>query len=42
MFPAPDSMGFVGGEVGRALLQVMHFLAIFGMLAVLATPWYPL
>ena len=38
-------MGFVGGGVGRALMQFMHFLAIFAMLAVLATsvtPWYPL
>ena len=38
-------MGFVWGGVGRALLRFMHFLAIFGMLAVLATsvnPWYPL
>ena len=34
--------GFVWGGVGRAL---MHFSAIFAMLAVLATsvtPWYPL
>ena len=45
MFPGPDSMGFVWGGVGRALMQFMHFLAIFAMLAVLATsvtPWYPL
>ena len=45
MFPGPDSIGFVWGEVGRALTQFMHFLAIFAMLGVLAnpmTPWYPL
>ena len=38
-------IGFVWGEVGRALMQFMHFSAIFAMLAVLAdpvTPWYPL
>ena len=39
-------MGFVWGGVGRALfMQFMHFSAIFGMLAFLATsvtPWYPL
>ena len=29
MFPGPDSMGFVWGGVGRALMQFMHFLAIF-------------
>ena len=43
-FRGPDSMGFVWGGVGRALMQFMHFSAIFGMLAVLATsvnPWYP-
>ena len=41
----PDPMGFVWGGVGRALMQLMHFSAIFTMLAVLATsvtPWYPL
>ena len=45
VFPGPDSMGFVWGGVGRALMQFMHFSAIFGMLAVLATsvtPCYPL
>ena len=45
MFPGPESMGFVWGGVGRALMQFMQFSAIFGMLAVLATsvtPWYPL
>ena len=45
VFPGPDSMGFVWGGVGRALMQFMHFPASFGMLAVLATsvtPWYPL
>ena len=44
VFPRPDSMGLVWGGVGRALLQVLHFPAIFAMLAVLATlvtPWYP-
>ena len=38
-------MGFVWGGVGRALVHFMHFPAIFGMLAVLATSvtaWYPL
>ena len=29
MFPGPDSMGFVWGGVGRALMQFMHFSAIF-------------
>ena len=45
MFPGPDSMGFVWGGVGRALMQFMHLLAIFAMWAVLATsvtPCYPL
>ena len=28
MFPGPDSMGFVWGGVGRALMQFMHFSAI--------------
>ena len=44
MFPGPDSIGLVWGGVGRALMQFMHFSAIFGMLGVLATsvtPWYP-
>ena len=44
MFPGPDSIGFEWGGVGRALMQFMHFLDIFGMLAVLATsvtPCYP-
>ena len=43
--PGPDSMGFVWGGVGRALMQFMHFSSILAMLAVLATsvtPWYPL
>ena len=38
-------IGFVWGGVGRALMQFLHFSAIFAMLAVLATsvtPWYPL
>ena len=45
MFSVPDSMGFVWVGVGRALMELMHFSAIFAMLAVLATlvtPWYPL
>ena len=45
MFLGPDSIGFVWGGVGRALMQFMHFSAIFGMLGVLATSvtlWYPL
>ena len=45
MFPGPDSIGFVWGGVGRALMQFMHFLAIFAMLAILeisVTPCYPL
>ena len=45
VFPGPNSMGFVWGGVGRALKQLMHFSAIFAMLAVLATsvtPLYPL
>ena len=45
MFPGPDSMGFVWGGVGQALMQCLHFSAIFGMLAVLANsviPCYPL
>ena len=37
MFPGPDSIGFVWGGLGRALMQLMHFSATFGMLAVLAT-----
>ena len=37
MFPGPDSMRFVWGGVGRALMQFMQFLAIFAMLAVLST-----
>ena len=45
MFLGPGSMGFVWGGVGRALVQLMHFSAIFAMSAVLATsvtPCYPL
>ena len=44
VFPGPDSLGF-GDRVGRALARLMHFSAIFAMLAVLATsvtPRYPL
>ena len=43
--PGPDFIGFVWGGVGRALMQFIHFSAIFAMLVVLATsvtPWYPL
>ena len=29
MFPGPDSMGFVWGGVGRALMRFMHFSAFF-------------
>ena len=32
MFPGPNSMGFVWRGVGRALMQFMHFPAIFAML----------
>ena len=41
MFPGPDSIGFVWGGVGRALMQFVHFSAIFAMLAVLATSGDP-
>ena len=37
MFPGLNSIGFVWGGVGRALMQFMHFSAIYAMLAVLAT-----
>ena len=37
MFPGPDSIGFIWGGVGRALMQFMHFSAIFAMLADLAS-----
>ena len=49
---SPDSMGFVWGEVGRALMQFMHFFCQFmqflvafpmsAFLATLVTLWYPL
>ena len=29
MFPGPDSIGFVWGGVGRALMQFMHFFSHF-------------
>ena len=29
MFPGPDSMGFVWGGVGQALMQFMHFFGHF-------------
>ena len=41
----PDSMGFVWSGAGQALMQFMHFSAVFAMLPVLATsvtPCYPL
>ena len=41
MFPGPDSMGFVWGGVGRALMQFMHFLAIFAMLGGFGDPFDP-
>ena len=44
-FRVPTPWGLYGGGVRRVLMQFMHFLAIFAMLAVLATsvtPWYPL
>ena len=37
VFPGPDPMGFVWGKVGQALVQLMHFLAVFAMVAVSAT-----
>ena len=37
LFSGSDSMGFVWGGVGQALVQFMHFSAIFRMLAVSAT-----
>ena len=45
VFPGPNSMGFVRGGVGRALVQFMYFSAIFGTVAFSATSvtlWYPL
>ena len=44
MFLGPNSVGFVWGEVARALMRYMHFSAIYAILAVLATsvaPCYP-
>ena len=41
MFPGPDSMGFVWGGVGRALMQFMHFSAIFAMFVDLGDPVVP-
>ena len=41
MFPGPDSMGFVWGGVGRALMQLMHFSAIFAMFVDLGDPVVP-
>ena len=45
LVPRPNSMGFVWGGVGRAVIQFMLFAALFAMLAILATsvtPCYPL
>ena len=36
-FWVPTPWGFVWGGVGRALMQFMHFSAIFATLVVLAT-----
>ena len=41
VFPGPDSMGFVWGGVGRALIQFMHFSAIFAMFVDLGDPVVP-
>ena len=41
MFPRPDSMGFVWGGVGRALVQVMHFSAIFVSVGDVGDPVLP-
>ena len=41
MFPGPDSMRFVWGEVGRALMQFMPFSAIFAMFVDLGDPVVP-
>ena len=41
MFLGPDSMGFVWGGVGRALVQSMHFSPIFAMLVVFGDPVLP-
>ena len=41
MFPGPNSMGVVCSGVGRALLQLMQFSAIFAMLALFATSVTP-
>ena len=44
-FRVPTPMGFVSRGFGRAFMLFMHFSAVFGMLAGLATkvtPWYPL
>ena len=40
VFPGPDSMGFVWGGVGRALMQFMHFSAILLCSSTSVTPWY--
>ena len=41
MFPGPDSMGFVWGGVGRALVLFMHFSAIFAMFIDRSDPVVP-
>ena len=41
MFPGPVSIGFVWGGVGRALMQFMHFSAIFAMVVDLGDPVVP-
>ena len=44
MFPGPDSIGFVWGGVGRALMQFMHFFSHFwyvGGLGTLGDPVVP-
>ena len=37
MFPGPNSMGFVWGGMGRALLQLMRFLVLY-LLPILLPP----
>ena len=36
----PDSMGFVWGRVGLALMRCMELLVIFVVLATIVTVWY--
>ena len=45
VFSGPDSMGFVWGRMGQALMQFMQISAIFAIspvLATLATPVVPI